>query len=276
MSSHKILQSLLRHDIGFHGLLVTDWGEINNLVNFHHQVTSEREAVARVMAQTSVDMSMVPYDANFMVHLESLIRLGQVNMSRIDASVRRILQTKVDAGLFDLDAHEEHHEENLNHPIVAAIGSEEDQQVALDLARESIVVLENYNHTLPIKGVHHDHSKTNNTSSSSSSSSSTKKKKKKNAKTKIFVTGPNAASVGRLCGGWTVHWQGTREDDRAFKDHGQSILEGMQSVFPSSEYELVYHPGVDVNGQSMSPAGEEESIVAPLVHSAEYTVVVGC
>ncbi|KAG2512439.1 hypothetical protein JM16_008053, partial [Phytophthora kernoviae] len=61
----KLLKTLLRTDLGFDGLMVTDYGEINALQNFHRTARTENEATKFSLERTSIDMSMVASDLSF-------------------------------------------------------------------------------------------------------------------------------------------------------------------------------------------------------------------
>ncbi|KAG3146368.1 hypothetical protein PC128_g24037 [Phytophthora cactorum] len=65
IASSRMLDGLLRSDLEFNGVLVSDWGEIYNLHDFHRVSATREEAVATSLMQTSVDMSMVLADTDF-------------------------------------------------------------------------------------------------------------------------------------------------------------------------------------------------------------------
>ena len=94
-SSGRLLKGLLRQRLGFTGMLVTDWAEIENLHRFHKVAASDSDAVLLAMRQTSIDMSMVPTDDSFPRLLTGLVTGGSLPQSRLDDSVRRVLGLKV-------------------------------------------------------------------------------------------------------------------------------------------------------------------------------------
>ena len=61
-----MMNDLLRHDMRFKDMMVTDWAEINNLYEFHCVAASKLEAVHMAIEQTSIDMGMVPITDEFM------------------------------------------------------------------------------------------------------------------------------------------------------------------------------------------------------------------
>src|SRR5438046_9605005 len=92
-------------------------------------------------------MSMVRIDYSFSNILRELVQERNVPASRIDEAVRRILRVKYQLGLFDdplrgIDS-------------TTVIGSADSRQVSLEAARESITLLKNENHTLPLAKTAH-------------------------------------------------------------------------------------------------------------------------
>jgi len=99
-ASRAILTDLLRNEMGFKGVVVSDWEDINRLHTVHRVAETQRDAV-RMAIEAGIDMSMVPYDYSFTDQLIALVRDGEIPESRIDESVRRILKLKIDLGLFE-------------------------------------------------------------------------------------------------------------------------------------------------------------------------------
>lgn len=172
-SDPDLLRHLLRTQLGFEGLVVTDWEDIIRLHTVHHVAATPKEAVRMAIA-AGIDMSMVPYDLSFQKHLIELVREGAITESRLDESVRRILTLKFDVGLFE-SAHPDY-------ALVPRIGTPEFQAVSRQAAEEAVTLLENRDGLLPLK---------------------------KDAR--ILVTGPGAHSVSALHGSWTYTWQGVNE-----------------------------------------------------------------
>lgn len=114
------------------------------------------------------------------------VKTGVIPESRIDASAARILALKEWVGLLDDPLHMLD-----DYPDVeASVGSDEDKAVALDLARESIVLLENRRGVLPLLG----------------GEGTGYGEKPRPPPRKIFVTGRGCHSLGLQSGGWTIHW----------------------------------------------------------------------
>src|ERR1043165_9744990 len=98
--NHHILTDILRTELGFKGLVVSDWQDIKKLVNVWRIAANDKEAT-RLAVLAGIDMSMVPDDLSFADHLIALVKEGAVPQSRIDEAVRRILWVKFELGLFD-------------------------------------------------------------------------------------------------------------------------------------------------------------------------------
>lgn len=168
-----LLTDVLRKELGFQGLIVTDWEDIIRLHTRHNVAATPRQAVAMAI-NAGIDMSMVPSDFSFYDLLIEAVRMKEVPMSRIDDAVKRILLLKMKTGLFD-NAYPEK-EAALN------FGKADYQATALDAAREAMTLLKNENNVLPF-------SKT----------------------IKLLVAGPSAQSISALNGCWSYTWQGKEE-----------------------------------------------------------------
>jgi beta-glucosidase len=172
-ASKYLLTDVLRGELGFQGLIVTDWEDIKRLYDRHNVASSPREAVAMAI-NAGIDMSMVPSDFSFYDLLLEAVKNKEVPMSRIDDAVRRILTLKMKVGLFDNPYPEDASRANFGKP--------EYQTLALDAAHEAMTLLKNSNNTLPLS---------------------------KNIK--LLVAGPSAQSITALNGCWSYVWQGNQE-----------------------------------------------------------------
>lgn len=175
VSSNKYLRKLLRDQMKFEGMLVTDWQEIENLHTTHKVATSHKEAVRMAIADTSIDMSMVPQDVIFFDAMMELVKENKISLERVNESVARLLQLKKDVGLLKIDGWK------ADPKLQTMVQSEADIEVAIEAARESVTLLKNENSTLPL----------------------TKDKVKR-----LLVIGPTGDDLGHLSGGWTIQWQG--------------------------------------------------------------------
>ena len=172
-ASKYLLTDVLRKELGFQGLIVTDWEDIKRLHERHNVAATPRQAVVMAI-NAGIDMSMVPSDFSFYDLLIEAVKKGEVPMSRIDDAVKRILVLKYKLGLFDNPYPEPAAKNNFGKP--------EYQALALDAAHEAMTLLKNQNNVLPLP---------------------------KN--TKVLVAGPSAQSISALNGCWSYTWQGKEE-----------------------------------------------------------------
>ncbi len=169
-ASKFLLQTILREELKFKGITVTDWEDIKNLYERHKIVSTYKEAVA-VAINAGIDMAMVPLDTLFTHYLIENVKEGNISMTRINQSVLRILTLKFKLGLFEHSP--------ANSSKYDSIGSDQSKKLSLALATQSLVLLKNSNQALPLSPTE-----------------------------KILVTGANAHYINALNGGWTHTWQG--------------------------------------------------------------------
>ncbi|MEO3936446.1 glycoside hydrolase family 3 protein [Dermatophilaceae bacterium Soc4.6] len=171
MSGNKqLLTGVLKGDLGFSGITISDWRAI-------HQLPGDYRQQVKTSVLAGMDMFMEPYSGDtvgwkeLISTLESLVRQGDVPMRRIDDAVTRILTQKVELGLFE-------------HPYtdrtnIATIGSADHRALARRAVQESQVLLRNRKRTLPLSTT-----------------------------APVYVAGSNADDLGNQAGGWTLSWQG--------------------------------------------------------------------
>ena len=188
-ANYNILTKLLKEELGFKGLVVTDWGDVENLYQRDRVAKDNKEAV-RIAINAGIDMSMIAYNYEpFCDDLIALVKEGKVTEERINDAVRRILLVKYDLNLFE--------KPTTNPKDYPKFASKEFELAAYNNAAESITLLKNKDNALPLS---------------------------KN--TKILVTGPNANSMRTLNGAWTYSWQGEKVEEFAAKYN--TILEALQ------------------------------------------------
>mgnify|MGYP003646201444 CR=1 FL=1 len=139
-ASSYLQRDILKEKWDWDGFVVSDWGSITEMIP--HGVAKDKKNAAElaVIAGSDMDMEGGAYEQS----LEELVNAGNVDVALIDDAVRRILRVKFRLGLFDdpykyCDAEVEKKE----------IYSEANQQVALEAARGSIVLLKNEADILP-------------------------------------------------------------------------------------------------------------------------------
>ena len=141
-ASKELLSGLLRTEMGFEGLVVSDYSAVHNINHVQKVCESDAEAGLRAM-EAGVDVEL-PNKENFNEELESWFRSGKADMAVLDRAVKRVLISKFRMGLFE-------HPYSLNvEEIKAVYHNPQDKRIALQSARESIILLKN-DGLLPIK-----------------------------------------------------------------------------------------------------------------------------
>lgn len=197
-ANRELLTKWLKEDLGWDGMLITDWADINNLYTREHVATDKKEAI-QIAINAGIDMAMEPYDLNFCTLLKELVQEGKVPMSRIDDAVRRVLRLKYRLNLF-----EKPNTLSKDYPL---FGSKEHAALALRTAEEAEVLLKNKGSILPLT-----------------------------IGKKLLVTGPNANSMRCLNGGWSYSWQGHLTD--RFAGEYNTIYEAICNKFGADNVRL--------------------------------------
>jgi beta-glucosidase len=204
-ASKYLLTDVLRKELGFEGVTVSDWEDIIRLHTRHFVAPTPEDAVAMAV-NAGIDMSMVPNDYSFYDLLIKAVKDGKVSETRIDEAVKRILLLKYKLGLFDNPYPEAE--------ATANFGKSEYQQAALDAAHETMTLLKNENNILPL-------SKT----------------------AKILVAGPAAQSISALNGAWSYTWQG--KDEQWYPADSKTILQTISEKIGAANVTTTTGKGFD-------------------------------
>ncbi|HAS8439898.1 TPA: beta-glucosidase BglX [Vibrio vulnificus] len=137
----RLMRDILRAEMGFDGLLMTDWETIPNLVKIGVAANGE-DAVEQALA-TGFDMDMT--SQYYLKYLPKLVREGRVSEKMVDDAVRRVLKLKQKAGL--LNAPFARFDEQRERQQLL---SKQNWQVTKDITRKSLVLLKNNNNVLPV------------------------------------------------------------------------------------------------------------------------------
>ncbi len=183
-ASVPLVRDILKGEWGFEGFVVSDWDSVGELIT--HGVAQNKSEAARLAIAAGADMEMET--ASYIANLPELVGAGRVEQSLVDDAVRRILRVKFMLGLFDdpyrySDAQREQQ----------VVGKAEHLEAARDVARKSIVLLENRGNLLPLN---------------------------KNGLT-LAVIGPLADDKDTPLGSWR---------GRAITDSAVSLLEGVRAA----------------------------------------------
>ncbi len=137
-----LLTKVLRKDWGFNGYVVSDCGGPSLLVSAHKYVKT-KEAAATLSIKAGLDLECG--DDVYIVPLLNAYKQHMVSQADIDTAAYRVLRARIKLGLFDRS------ESNPYSKIPGSVvGSEKHRQLALEAARQSIVLLKNQNHVLPL------------------------------------------------------------------------------------------------------------------------------
>ncbi len=175
-ASHDLLTDVLRGQLNFTGVALSDWEDMGRLQSVYHVAPTYQDAVRQALT-AGVDVSMVPHDApGFTGAVLNLVRAGQLPESRVDEAAGRVLALKFRLGLFE-------------HPYAAgnadaAVTAGKD--LAARAARASITLLKNEGSALPLGGTG-----------------------------RVLVVGERANDARTQLGGWSVGWQGVPDGESA-------------------------------------------------------------
>jgi beta-glucosidase len=233
-ASKYLLTDVLRKELGFQGLIVTDWEDIKRLYDRHYVANSPRQAVVMAI-NAGIDMSMVPTDFSFYDLLLEAVKLKEVPMSRIDDAVKRILTLKYKLGLFDNPYAEDAAKANFGKP--------EYQTLALNAAREAMTLLKNKNNILPLT---------------------------KNMK--VLVAGPSAQSITALNGCWSYTWQGNNE--QWYPTDNKTILQAIKDKIGAANVTTSTMKGFNAtenyNVASLRRAAEKADVIIMCIGEDAY------
>ncbi len=212
-ASHYLLTDILRHQLGFRGVVISDYLDVPALQSAYHITPDLAGAIAKAV-NAGVDMSMqVSNPEQWQAAILADVASGKISRARIDEAVRRILTLKFDLGLFDQPC--------LNDPTVPCVDPRPANAAVtagrtgtLKAARESITLLRNENQALPLSPTG-----------------------------KVVVTGPSADSMTNQLGGWSVSWQGVFGAGHVCCmgpanqiPPGTTVLKGVRAADPNAVY----------------------------------------
>jgi beta-xylosidase len=144
-ADENLLSSLLRDEWGFSGTVVADYFAVRFLETLHG-VAADGVAAAGLALRAGIDVELPTVDT-FGAPLVAAVRSGAIDEALIDRALRRVLTQKAELGL--LDEGWQHLPEDVE---LLRLDDEVNQEIALRLARESIVLLRNADGVLPLTG----------------------------------------------------------------------------------------------------------------------------
>ncbi len=140
-ASRAILTDLLRGEVGFDGLVVSDYRAIQMLYDFHH-VAADLAQAAHLALNAGIDVEL-PATQCYGSPLRDAVIVGAIPRALVDTAVERILRKKFELGLFEnpfVDAE----------VVLSAYETPEQRELARQIAVQSIVLLKNDGGLLPL------------------------------------------------------------------------------------------------------------------------------
>lgn len=171
--SRYLITDVLKDKVGFDGIVVSDW-------DAHSEVSGCSAGDAGYAINAGIDVLMIAgREAWQSVHRTTVehVRAGRIPAERVDDAARRVLRTKMRAGLWERPR-------PAQRPLAAGTGSgllgcNEHRALSREAARKSLVLLKHDPGTLPLP-----------------------------RDARVLVTGSGADDIRKLTGGWTLTWQG--------------------------------------------------------------------
>lgn len=176
IGSKATLQDLLRSEMGFEGIIQTDWGMIwaiqEALGTMTGEEVSDEEAILIGVTQSRVD-GIGGESIRLIDYMEEYTVDGKIDEAILTAAAARIVKVKFEMGVFENPYCDVEH-------AVSFVGNEESQALSLQAAREAMTLLKN-DGILPLDA---------------------------SATQTILVAGPRAGDMDSLVGGWSSSQKG--------------------------------------------------------------------
>lgn len=148
-TSHKVVTGLLREQMGFKGVIVSDAMEMHGLTKLYPGDPSQEAGRAAVdTVKAGQDLLELPSDLEGTYNgLLAAVKSGEIPRAQIDASVRRILLVKAKAGLNTRGKHLVDLDDLQNH-----VGKPASYALAQEVADKSVTLVRDDNHLVPMAG----------------------------------------------------------------------------------------------------------------------------
>ena len=140
-ASTHLMNDILRDELGFDGIVISDFGGTEMLTYFQCMVENKDEA-ARLCVECGLDVE-APESWAYGDNLKALVQSGEIDIKEIDKMVLRVLKLKLELGLFDMELPS-------SEEIKKTVNCEEHKALAREAAQKSIMLLKN-NGALPLK-----------------------------------------------------------------------------------------------------------------------------
>jgi beta-glucosidase len=133
-ASRRILTDLLRGELGFDGLVVSDYEAVLMVHNFHN-LAADLSTAGRLALTAGIDVEL-PTTVCYGDPLRAALETGDLSLETVDLSVSRHLQKKIELGLFENPYVDEGR-------VLEVFETPENRKLARELATQSIVLLKN-------------------------------------------------------------------------------------------------------------------------------------
>jgi beta-glucosidase len=227
-ANYFTLTEILRNEWNWDGVVVSDWNAVGELVYHGFAKNKEEAAFLGFNAGVTIDMVGDTIDGNvYLPNLKNLVERGRIPIEKIDEAVRYVLKMKFKLGLFE-------------NPYVDLKFFEENglkesfkDSIALQLAKESIVLLKNENNLLPLN---------------------------KNIKS-IALIGPLADNQEDPLASWAAFGK---------EENVVTVLQGLKNIL-GGETEINYSKGCKINDDDTS--GYKEAVETAIASEIVVLVV---
>lgn len=183
--SNRLLMQILRDEWGFEGIVVSDCGAISDFYNKGaHETEPDKEHASARAVLTGTD---VECGGNY-ASLPEAVKAGLIDESQIDLSLTRLMKARFELGEMDENV-------SWNKIPLSVVDSKEHRELALRMARESMVLLQNNQNILPLS-----------------------------KELKVAVVGPNANDSVMQWGNYN-----------GFPGHSVTLLEGIRAYLPEAQ-----------------------------------------
>ena len=213
-ASEKLLTRILRQEFGFDGLVLSEGGGIGTLV-YEGLAATQKDAGALALA-AGVDVG-ISYESGYMKDLVESVREGKVSTNLVDRAVQRILKQKFRLGLFERPYADPDR-------AMRVVHQQSHQDLALDAARQCVVLLKNDHNILPLA----------------------------KTLTSIAVIGPNADEPRNQLGDYVPN---------AIPQHIITVLEGVRKIV-SPNTKVTYVKGCEVIGPGVEEIARAKEAAA--------------
>lgn len=144
IASDYYLRKILKERFGLKGYVRADFGAVNRLKTSHHMTTDSKDSIC-LAVNAGLDVQGFDFSNQYWEDtLIELVKEDRISMETIDDAVRRILRVKFELGLFEQPYTDEAHYQEV-------VRCEKHKQISYEIAKESIVMLQNKNKLLPLK-----------------------------------------------------------------------------------------------------------------------------